>query len=190
MGDMKDYFSVPEAAKICRVDRSTMFRWVKLGNIQFYTTSGGHNRILKEDLKKFLTESELPFDIKDFQSDKIKILIVDDDASVRKYLKQILTNIFIETEMASDGFEAGKKLIQFQPDLIILDLYMPNIDGFKLCSDVKQDPSTKEIKILALSGHGTQENKDRILSSGADAFLSKAASKKDILDCIEKLLTK
>lgn len=185
---MKDYFSVPEAAKICRVDRSTMFRWVKSGNIRCYTTSGGHNRILKQDLINFLTENELPFDIRDFNNNKSKILIVDDDPGVRKYLTQILDTIFIETETASDGFEAGKQLILFQPDLIILDLYMPNVDGFKLCTDVKQDPSTKGIKILALSGHGTRENKDRILSSGADAFLNKPASKKEILTCVEKLL--
>jgi len=184
----KKYFSIPKAARLCSVDRSTMHRWVSAGKIKSYTTAGGHKRILPEDLKQWIEDNQLPFDIDELESNKAKILIVDDEETVRNYLKMILKGIFIDIESATDGFDAGKKVIQYQPDLIILDLFMPTMDGFEVCKNIKADPATKKIKILILTGHGTKENEEKVLSLGADAFLKKPSSKKIILDCVEKLL--
>lgn len=185
---MKKYFSISQAAKVCAIDRSTMHRWVSARKIEAYSTPGGHKRILPEHLKKWLEDNQLPFDINEFKDDKVKILIVDDDSSVQKYLKKVLSGIFIDIDIASDGFEAGKKLIQFKPDLMILDLHMPNMDGFEVCKKVKEDSSTKRIKILIMTGHGTKANIDKVLSFGADAVLNKPSSKEKILSCVEKLL--
>jgi len=188
---MKQYFTMSQAAKVCAVDRSTMHRWVSAGKIKSYSTPGGHKRILPEELKKWLEDNQLPFDIGEIKSDRAKILIVDDDdddESVRNYLKKILSGIFIDISFAEDGFEAGKKLIQFEPDLMILDLCMPNMDGFEVCKKVKEDSSTQNIKILIMTGQGTKENMDKALSIGADAFLNKPSSKKEIMACVEKLL--
>ncbi len=185
---MKQYFTIPQAAKVCAVARSTMHRWVFAGKIKSYSTPGGHKRILPEDLKKWLQDNNMPFDINGFHNDKIKILIVDDEVSVQNYLKKILDGILIDIEVASDGFEAGKKLTQFQPGVLILDLFMPGMNGFEVCKSVKSDPKTKHIKILILSEQGTEENRNKAISSGADAFLSKPSSKKKILECVESLL--
>lgn len=185
---MKNYYSIPEAANICSVNRSTMLRWANSGKIKSYSTAGGHKRILRTDLKQWFKDNNLPFDIDEIQTDRARILIVDDDADVRNYLKKILSGIFIDIETVSDGFEAGKKLIQFQPRLVILDLFMPNMDGFKLCEQIKTDPSTAKVKVLILTGYGTKENQEKAKSVGADAFLHKPSSKKEILECVEKLI--
>jgi len=140
------------------------------------------------DLKNWLEENKMPIKIEEFEEKKIKILIVDDDISVQTYLKKLLGGIFIDIEVASDGFQAGMKLIQFKPDLILLDLFMPNMDGFEVCKTVKGNPSTHKTKILIMTGHGTKENYTKAISLGADAFLSKPSSKKEIISCIEKLL--
>jgi len=165
-----------------------MHRWVSAGKIKSYSTPGGHKRILPEELKKWLEDNQLPFDIDEFKSDKKKILIVDDDESVHNYLKKIISGIFIDIEFAVDGFEAGKTLIRYQPDLIILDLFMPNMNGFEVCKNIKTDPETKKIKILIMTGYGSTENQDKAMSLGADAFLEKPSSKSVILECVEKLL--
>ena len=183
-------WSIPEAARLCSVDRSTMHRWVLAGKIKSYTTAGGHKRILPEDLKQWIEDNQLPFDINEFESNKAKILIVDDEETVRNYLKIILKGIFIDIESATDGFDAGKKVIQYQPDLIILDLFMPTMDGFEVCKNIKADPATKKIKILILSGHGTEKNEKKAMALGADAFLKKPSSKNKILECVEILLKK
>jgi len=185
---MKKYFTMSQAAKVCIVDRSTMHRWVNAGKIKSYSTPGGHKRILPQDLKIWLEKNGLPFHIDELNNDKRKILIADDDISIQKYLKKILSGILIELEFASDGFEAGKKLVQFHPDLIILDLFMPGMDGFEVCRRVKEDKATSKTKILIMSGHGKKGNVEKALSLGADDFLEKPSSKKKILNCVEKLL--
>ena len=186
--NMNNYFSIPQAAKTCSVDRSTMHRWVKSGKIKSYSTPGGHKRILIKDLKNWLKENQIPIKINEIKEKNTKILIVDDDISVQTYLKKMLSGIFIDIEVASDGFQAGIKLIQFKPDLILLDLFMPNMDGFEVCKTVKENPSTHKTKILIMTGHGTKENYNKAILLGADAFLSKPSSKKEIINCVEKLL--
>ena len=185
---MENYFSIPQAAKLCSVNSSTMHRWVASGKIKSYSTPGGHKRILIKDLKNWLEEHHMPIAIDEFENKKTKILIVDDEIKVQNYLKKALSGILIDVDVASDGFEAGKKLIQFKPDLLILDLFMPGMDGFEVCKKIKDDPSTQQIKILIMTGYGTQKNKNKVLSVGADAFLNKPSSKREIIDCIEKLL--
>ncbi|MCP3872130.1 MAG: response regulator [Desulfobacteraceae bacterium] len=186
--NMKNYFSIPQAAKLCSVDRSTMHRWVKSKKIKSYSTPGGHKRILKIDLKNWLEENQIPINIDELEEKKTKILIVDDDIGVQKYLTRLLKGILIDIEVASDGFQAGIKLIQFKPDLILLDLFMPNMNGFEVCKTVKENPSTNKTKILIMTGHATKKNRTKAISLGADAFLSKPSSKKEIISCIEKIL--
>ena len=130
----------------------------------------------------------MPIEIGESKDETTKILIVDDDSSVQNFLKTLLSGLFIDIDVASDGFEAGKKIVQFKPDIIILDLFMPNMNGFEVCEKIRSDSSTRKIKILILSGHLTDENKSKAFSSGADAVLPKPSSKKEILNCVEKLL--
>lgn len=184
---MKDYYSMSEAAKICSVSRSTMNRWVKAGKIQAYQTQGGHKRIQPEVLKEWIKKNDLPFNVSSSNNKLSKILIVDDDAAIRKYLVKLLNIPFIKTQTAFDGFDAGKKVIQFNPDLVILDLSMPNMDGFEVCNNIKYDPSTEHIKIIILTGYETPENQQRALALGADLFLGKPLKKKVLLDSIEQL---
>ena len=167
-----------QAAKVCAVSRATMHRWASAGKIQFYTTPGGHKRILPDTLKRWLKDNQLPFDISSFENYKIKILIVDDDESVRQYLDKLLKGPFLDTQTASDGFEAGKKIFQFKPELIFLDISMPNMDGFEVCRNIKNDPNTKHIKVIILTGHGTNENRKKAFLNGADEFLKKTIFKK------------
>lgn len=187
---MKQYFTMSQAARICAVNRTTMLRWVKSGKIEAYSTAGGHKRILPEVLKKWLDDNQMPFDINKFQNKKTRILIVDDDRSIRMYLTKILKGVLIETETAADGFIAGKKIAQFRPDLVILDLSMPYMDGFEVCKTLKMDHDTSGIKIIVLTGHATEENKKKAMLAGADAFLKKPSSKEEILSCIENTLMK
>ena len=185
---MPPFYTIPQAARICSVNRSTMHRWVAAGRIKAASTPGGHKRILARDLKNWMAENGMPFEQTDAPGKKTRILIVDDDRAIRRYLTRLLNGIRVETETASDGFEAGKKLIRFKPDLMILDLSMPGMDGFEVCRSVKSDPETRDTRILILTGHGTPENREKALSIGAEGFLTKPSSRAQIVECIEALL--
>ncbi len=184
---MQEILTIPQAARYCAVNRMSMWRWVKSGYIPASVTPGGHHRIHVEDLSAFLRERGMyPLARKHFP--RKKILIVDDDSHIRRILTRTLTGQGFETENATDGFEAGFKIIQFKPDLLILDLIMPGIDGFEVCRSVRKNPATAHIKILAYTGYSTVENREQILKAGADAFFVKPAERSTLLESIKKLL--
>ncbi len=185
---MKNYLTIPEAAKICSVDRSTMHRWVTSGKIKSYSTPGGTKRIQIEDLKICFEEHQIPIELTSFEKENKRILIVDDDIQMQRNLRKMLTGLFTEIEVASDGFQAGTKLISFKPHLVILDLFMPNMDGFDVCRHIKEDQSTMNIKILIITGFGSKENHDKAISLGADGFLAKPFQMKEIINQVERLL--
>ena len=188
MTENKDILTIPQAAKYCSVGRTTMWRWAKSGLIRVWVTPGGHHRILKNDLESFLTKDKKSSPIADKYFPIKSILIVDDDPMILKVLSKALSEHKYRTEIALDGFEAGVKLMQFMPDLIILDLIMPKIDGFEVCEQMKNDPMTSHIKILVLTGYDTEENRKQIMKSGADDFVVKPVEMDTLLQHIKGLL--
>jgi len=179
--------SVPQAAELCSVSRITLWKYAKSGEIKSSRTPGGHFRIEKEDLVSFMKERGIS-PVASYQPGNKKILIVDDDPKIRKLLHRILSGNGYEMDYASDGFEAGQKSIKFKPHLIILDLFMPKIDGFEACLRLKKDSDTANTKIIAISGHDTEENRQRILKYGADLFLPKPLDIENIKKEIEMVL--
>jgi len=183
----KNILTIPEAAKYCAVDRVTMWRWAKSGILRTSVTPGGHHRITKEDLESFLIEKGMySLATKSFPGNRI--LIVDDDAVVRESTSEILSRYKYETETAEDGFEAGVKVAQFKPDLVILDLIMPRMDGFEVCRYLKKDPTTSGIKILVLTGFDTGEYREQIMAAGADGFLAKPVEADILIRHLEDIL--
>ena len=121
---------------------------------------------VKKALEKQLLDREKKSSVRnipDRQPAEKRILIVDDDSQIQELITTILSAHHYETEVASDGFEAGRKVVEFKPGLIILDLYMPGMDGFEVCRQIKENSSTSHIKILAITGYDTPENRDRIV---------------------------
>ncbi len=179
------YFSIPEAAKTCGVSRTTLWNWVKSGKINAFITPGGHHRILQEDMDSFLRKNSLAsFD----KTTRSTILVVDDDPLVLEMFQKKLTRANFQVETASDGFSAGIKISQIEPDLVLLDLFMDKMDGFEVCRMIRQNPKLNTIKILALTGMDTPENQTRIIREGADDYLPKTVDFKTVMQRIDSLL--
>ena len=87
-----------------------------------------------------------------------------------------------------DGFEAGIQVILFNPDLVILDLKLPGMDGFEVCKKIKAGPQTKHIKILAVTGYHSLKAKNDILNSGADGYLPKPFDNKEFIRNVSEML--
>ncbi|MFH1282464.1 MAG: response regulator [bacterium] len=120
--------------------------------------------------------------------DKLKIVIIEDDVDVLDFIKVGIDKlgIDIDMEMIKDGDEFTSKYENFNADLVILDLMMPKITGFQICSYLRQNLKIKKLKILAITGYDTPENKSKILAMGADEYLAKPF---DLDSLIEKLQT-
>ncbi len=187
MGSDNEVLTIPKAARLCSVTRMTMWRWVKSGLIKVSVTPGGHHRIYRRDLERFLIKSGMyPGSDKNLHSNRV--LIVDDDALIRKVLSRALRDHHFVTQTAVNGFEAGIKTMQFQPDLIVLDLVMPDMDGFEICRLIKQEPLTAGIKIVVLTGYNAPADREKAVGAGADAYLVKPVEQDVLLQQIKALL--
>ena len=182
-----ELYTVGQAAEHCSLSRGTVWRYIKSGDLKASQTPGGHFRILRKDLDSFIVEKGMYPLVKNLSSGK-KILIVDDDPQIGDLLTRMLSEYNYETEIASSGFAAGAKVATFKPGLIILDLFMPQVSGFEVCRQIKEDPQTSHIKILAVTGYDTKENKDKIMKAGADDYMAKPLRKDALLEHVAGLL--
>jgi len=184
-----DGYSLTEAAKKCAVHRVTLWRWIKSKQLTAYRTTTGQYRIKKKDLEDFIEERLKSFNL-DEQENKKKILIIDDDPGFRKLVRKIVQELDLQPLEAATALEAGAKIAQTKPSLIILDLYMPGVDGFEACRIIRSDLKNNNIKILAVTGKGTPEVEEKIRELGADDFLRKPLGKKELINRIQMLLQK
>jgi excisionase family DNA binding protein len=182
-----DLYTVGQAAEYCSLSRGTVWRYIKSRDLKASQTPGGHFRILRKDLDSFIVERGM-YPLANNFSSTYKILIVDDDRAIRDLLTQMLSAHKYKTETASNGFSAGAKVATFKPDLIILDLLMPQMSGFEVCRLLKEDPETSHIKILAITGYNTEENRDKIMKAGADDYMAKPLSINALLEHLAGLL--
>ena len=121
---------------------------------------------------------------------KANILVVDDDQIIVETIVQSLEEDEHGYELisASDGFEAGIQVSHFKPDLIILDIMMPDINGYEVCKKIKSNPETKHIKIIVLSAYLDDENYREMKEYGADACFSKPLPLPELKQQVAKLL--
>lgn len=186
----KKIFTTYDVSQYCSVDLSTVINWIEEGKLLAYKTPGGHRRVKKEDLVHFLKEYQMPIAADLVKRERRRVLIVDDNRTVVDLITRALKKLKrkCEVDSAFDGFEAGRKLVTFEPDLVILDLMLPGIDGFKVCKNIRMDKKTKHIKVLAITGFDSPENRKKIFSSGANDYLAKPLEVSDLLERVEKLL--
>lgn len=189
-----------QIAEILNVDISTVIDWIDAGKIIAFRTPGGHRRVKPSDLLNFLKTYKMPIPEKlnvtvgllsrntanGNSSATKKILIVDDDKNILEFISRTLKKLYknIKTELASDGFMAGKKIAEFKPNLLILDIKMPGMDGFAVLEHLKKE----NMKILAITGYPSKETKEKILKAGADDYLVKPFTIEELKERIEKFL--
>lgn len=187
--DNKKPYTTGEIASICHVTINAVKKWIASGKLGAFRTPGGHYRVNQGDFMEFLGKYKL--DIKDRAfPDRKKVLIIDDERNIIEFIKGALESMdagyLIET--AGDGYEALIKVGDFKPELMVLDIRMPKIDGFEVCKRIKTDEHTKSIKILAVTAYG-QEDIDRIMQCGADYCLPKPIKLKDFQKNVQRLLS-
>jgi excisionase family DNA binding protein len=185
----KKIYSITQAAALCKLNRVTLWRWIRSGKLRAYQTPTGQYRIKQEDLESFI-QNDLSYLQADLPDNHPTILIIDDDPQFRKLVRKIVANDRFDIEEAGNGFEAGLKIIKHMPSILILDLFMPEIDGFDICRQVKSDPNTRAIRIIVVTGAGSPETEEKVRQLGADAYFTKPVGRNDLKACIEKLTQK
>ncbi len=169
----KTVFTTGEAAKICKVSQQTIIRCFDNGSLKGFRVPGSRfRRIPRDQLFSFMKENGIPTDA--LESGKRKILVVDDDEE----LVELLVDVFerdgrFETRNANNGFGAGMLVKEFRPDLVVLDVMLPDINGKEVCQRVRSDSSLEAVKIICISGMVEQDKIADLRAVGADDFMHK-----------------
>ena len=169
----KTVFTTGEAAKICKVSQQTIIRCFDNGTLKGFRVPGSRfRRIPREQLYTFMKENGIPTDA--LESGKRKILIVDGDVD----LVELMVDAFVkdgrfDQKSANNGFDAGMMVKEFRPDLVVLDVMLPDINGKEVCQRVRSDPSMSSVKIICISGMVEQDKVDDLKLAGADDFMHK-----------------
>lgn len=164
-----------EVARYCDVSTNAVKKWIRNGRLKAFRTPGGHFRVDSEDFKGFLERHQMPIYPEFFGPEVKRVLLVDDDSQVRETLSEVLgtMDLRLEVDQAGDGYEALLKAGDYKPDLLILDLRMPKMDGFEACRRIKSNPGTATTKILAISGFMDDDAQREISRCGASDWLRK-----------------
>ncbi len=166
-------FSTFEVAKVCGVFHTTVINWVNKGKLKARVTPGGHRRIAMPELIDFMKRFEMPIP-EDLKQKAKKILIVEDDPAVQRMLQRTLQALpGVEIQTCVGGLEALMAIGKDAPDLLILDIRIPQVDGIEVCKVLKSSEHTKPIKIIAITGEPLPTEAEEFLKPQVDGFFQK-----------------
>ncbi|MFZ6007030.1 MAG: response regulator [Nitrospirota bacterium] len=120
--------------------------------------------------------------------DNKKILVVEDNEKNRVLVRDILRYYGYDVIEAIDGEKGIKMAKEQSPDLILMDMQMPVVDGFNAIKMLKNDPDTKHIKIIAVTSYAMKGDRERIIKAGADDYMAKPLDTRELPRIIQRLL--
>ncbi|MBI2431893.1 MAG: response regulator [Candidatus Hydrogenedentes bacterium] len=180
-------FTTGEVASICGVSADTVSRWFDLGQIDGYRLGpGGDRRIPDESLRKFMISHGIP--LERLEEGERRVLVVDDDPFYLDIIPSVLTqaNEFAVIT-ASTGFDAGAMVVEHNPQLVILDIHLSDMDGRMVCERVKNRPETRNTRILGISGFIDDDEVRELAYYGFDDFLKKPFKIEELADRVRRL---
>ena len=181
--------STTQVARLLGVSDQSVANWIDQGQLRAGRTPGGHRRVEADDLVVFLKQQKLRVPA-ELQPHRKVILIVDDEVGVAAMLSQVVreSRPDYKVVVATSGYAAGEAVATEKPDLVILDLYMPGIDGFEVCRRIKSNHGTSSVEVIAITAHLTPEAQKQIGEAGAAACLPKPLESQKLMQLVDSLL--
>jgi len=118
-----------------------------------------------------------------------RILIVDDEPNIVLALELLMKREGYEIQSVDDGQKAFDAVREFRPDLIILDIMMPKMDGYEVCQRIRADASLKDISIIMLTAKGREVEREKGIALGADYYITKPFSTREVMMRIKDILS-
>ncbi len=116
------------------------------------------------------------------------VLVVDDEANIVLSLEFLLKRAGYEVRVARNGEEAVKAVAERTPDLIILDVMMPTLDGYHVCETIRADPKLRSVRILMLTAKSRDVEREKALALGADDYITKPFSTRELVERVKTIL--
>ncbi len=178
---IKNFYTTHEVSRFCNVYPTTVINWIKEGLLPAYTTPGGHRRVKKDDLLNLIKKNNMPIPEELSRGDKNRVLVIDDDPKILTMIKMILSQEGFEVTTADSGFQAGILISHWLPDIILLDLLMPEIGGLEISRRLKADERTKDIPIIAVTVLKDEKEIQEMFSAGIADCISKPFKSEELV---------
>jgi CheY-like chemotaxis protein len=171
-----------QIADICHVRPTTVIKWANRNLIKTYTTPGGHRRVRQADLLDFLKQYNIPIP-PELSSAGPHVMIVEDEKPVGMLLCKAFQSLphNIEVEWIRDGVEALLSLGKRTPQLIVLDVVMPVMDGAHVLAKLRSDARTQKIKVIGITGERLSSDRLAFMKDNTDAFFFKPFIVKELI---------
>ena len=185
---MKTVFTTGEAAKICKVSQQTIIRCFDSGQLKGFRVPGSRfRRIPRDVLYRFMKDNGIPTDA--LESGRRKALVVDDDEELVELIRDVLdVDGRFEVRVANNGFDAGMMVKEYRPDVIVLDVMLPDINGKEVCQRVRSDPNLDDVRIICISGMVEADKIGELKEAGADDFMQKPFEVENLVERVCGLL--
>ncbi|MEW5740362.1 MAG: response regulator [Myxococcota bacterium] len=177
-----------EVASLMQVSPSAVLRWIDQGMLRAFRTPGGHRRVGTAELLEFLRAQKMPVP-RALEAPRLRLLIIDDEPGFLRPLGEALRRADprLDVELADSAVDGLIKIGLKRPDVVLLDAYMPGMDGPEACRRIKSEPETAHISVLAMSGRRSEELISRFEKAGAAAFIAKPLKPAAIIEQLQHL---
>jgi excisionase family DNA binding protein len=154
MKESNKYISIKDIAEYLDVSRQTVNRWIRNDKLKSHLTPSGKKKVLLDEFLDYLKQNKIPVVPDLLPQKQKKMVVIDDDDKIinlfQRYFQEISSGWQIE--YARDGMTGLLKIGVFRPDVVILDIEMPGMDGIEVCKKIQQDENLAHIKIVIISG--------------------------------------
>lgn len=188
------YFTTFQVARMLGVSPPTVVNWVNAGLLTAHRTPGGHRRIGEDDIVRFARDHNYPLSasvpmVDVSVSSGKKVLIVDDEADFCAMVRDYLTlRGGYEVEVADSGFTAGLTVARFRPGVILMDILMPDMDGFEVVKMLRADPEMQSVPVIACTAYKDPLIEERVRREGFNGFMLKPIKLDSLLSAMEQAL--
>ena len=182
---LKRYLTTGKVGEMLEVSPAAIKKWIQQGKLAAFRTPGGHFRILADEFERF----QKTHGFGTGTGEPLRVLVVDDQLDVAEVIVASLRAFHprARLETAANGFEGLLKVGTFRPDVLLLDLSMPGMDGFEVCRQIKRDPLIRDTKVVVMTTRFL-DAESRAMDAGADGFLSKPFEAATVYGLLARLL--
>jgi excisionase family DNA binding protein len=182
-----DWLTLGQAARYLGVAQSTIRKWSDQGRLSAFYTPGGHRRYRLRDLEAFVAGSAGSAPASRSRPAPL-VLIVDDDPRIREFVRVNLEMDGFAVREAGSADEGLAALEDEPPDLILLDVMMPKVDGWEMLQRVRERHGVDSIQVIMFSGQLEHDGSDQAEAGGAQAFVGKPFNPQDLVARAKDLL--
>ena len=185
------YFTTYQISKFLGVSLPTVVNWVNSDRLRAHRTPGGHRRITKADLVSFAKEYNYPLseELLGERSEQTRVLVVDDEHVFSDMVRDYLSlRGKMEVEVADSGFAAGFTVARFKPDVILMDIMMPDMNGFEVVRMLRGSKDTAHIPVIACTAFLDAQVERRIQEEEFDGLVQKPIKLDELLSLIRSTL--